>query len=225
MRLFLSIVLISLATSSISQVESWFSGGVKTDILNDNLTASAELNLRTANLVQVEQFFPEFSLKYNLSKFFKPSVDYRFVVGRNSIANYSGAHRVNVNLSFKQEIERLDFKFRLRYQSKVNSGGSSDVYQPDFDNAIRLKPEISYNLDNSKLNPFIGAEWFYNPENSALGNRYRKIRFAAGITWDLPNKQEIDFKYQLDYDINVPFPERIHIISISYGWEWKRDKK
>ncbi|MGB0932841.1 MAG: DUF2490 domain-containing protein [Lishizhenia sp.] len=224
MRLIFVILFLFFTSSLFSQAESWFSGGVKTD-LNDKITASAELNLRTTNLVRVEQFFPEASIKYNLSKFFKPSVDYRFVVGRDNSANYRGAHRVNVNFNFKQEIERLDFKFRLRYQSKVNSGGASEVYQPDFDNAIRLKPEIQYNIENSKLNPFIGAEWFYNPENSALGNRYRKIRFAAGITWDLPNKQELDFKYQLDYDINVPFPERIHIISISYGWEWKRDKK
>jgi hypothetical protein len=225
MRLTLIILLLGLFTSSFAQVESWFSGGAKTDLLNDKLTASAELNLRTENLVRVAQFFPEVSVKYNLSKFFKPSVDYRFIIGRNAIANYTGAHRINVNLNFKQEIERLDFKFRIRYQSKIASGGSSEVYQPDFDNAIRLRPVIQYNLDNSKLNPFIGAEWFFNPENSALGNRYRRIRFSTGVTWDLPNKQELDIKYQLDYDINIPFPERVHIISLSYGWEWKRKKK
>lgn len=71
----------------------------------------------------------------------------------------------------------------------------------------------------------MSVEYFYNPENSALGNRFTKTRYILGFDLELKGSHELTFAYILDQQINLPDPLQKHIFSISYNYKLKSKKK
>jgi hypothetical protein len=84
---------------------------------------------------------------------------------------------------------------------------------------------MSYDINNSIISPTMSVEYFYNPENSALGNRFTKTRYILGFDLELEGAHELTFAYILDQQINLPDPLQKHIFSISYNYKLKSKKK
>jgi len=194
----------------------WTEVGVKGDLVKKT-DWSAELNTRFDGN-GIATFFPQVGVEYKLTKWLRPSVEYRFVIDKNDYGNYKAANRLNVNAKFKEDIERLELECRIRYQYAFNNRGSFD-YDADFDQAFRFKPEISYDINNFILTPKISSEFFYNPSLGEEGRRFNKVRFAVGASFDLNNNHDVSFKYQLDkrfyaYDRGVR-----HVLSLSYQYK------
>lgn len=213
--------------ASCAQNRLWLSSGVQTNVLDKKVRVGASLSARFYSNSRWDKVFPEFSARYNMSDYFKPSIDYRFVVNqqRNGYEITSG-HRVNLNLNSGYAYDRFDFKFRVRFQYKFNRFATStgDSYEPDFDNAIRFKPVIKYNIKGSKIDPRIESEWFYNTDNSPTGKQFTKYRFGIGADVKLPNKNVITIKYRYDYEFNLANPQRFHILSLAHEYTYKPSK-
>jgi hypothetical protein len=128
----------------------------------------------------IQTNFSQFSVKYKLSDWIKPSIDYRLVSNRQENGAYQLSNRLNTNLQFSKEVKRFDFGLRLRYQYSF-SKLVSQQNDPEFDLAYRFRPSISYDINNSIISPTMSVEYFYNPENSALGNRFTKTRYILGF--------------------------------------------
>lgn len=221
------LLLFLVAFSASAQNRLWLSSGVQTNVLNKKMSLGASLSARFYDNTRWDKVFPEVSARYNLSDYFKPSIDYRFVVNQQKNGNQiSSGHRVNLNLNTGYVYERFDLKFRVRFQYKFNRFlvGPSDVYEPDFDNAIRLKPVLKYNIKGSKIDPRIEGEWFYNTVNSASGNQFAKFRFGIGADVKLPNENVITVKYRYDYEFNIANPQRFHILSLAHEYAYKPSK-
>ncbi len=200
--------------------ELWLNSGVKYKF-NKQLDLALDLNGRFGDY-KLQTFFPEFIVKYEFFEWFKPSVEYRIVLDREKEEYYSFGNRINLNFNFQKEFGRSEVSFRVRYQSAFSRVGTGTDYSPDFDNALRFKPEFKYDPKGFKLTPEAAVEFFYNPNNGPLGNRFTRTRFVLGFSYNLPGPQELAVKYFLDHHVNVPFPNNRHVLSIGYTYEFER---
>jgi len=221
------LVFLSLATWSCGQNRLWLSSGVNTTVLNKKLNLGVSFTGRFYDNQRWDKFFPEFSAKYKVHKYFKPSIDYRYVLNQQRTGpRISAGHRLNFNLNTDYSLDRFDFKFRMRVQYKFNrlANSSEDSYEPDFDNAIRFKSVIKYNIKGSKVDPRIEGELFYNTNNSDVGKQFTKLRIGVGADIKLPNKNVLTIKYRYDYEFNLADPRRFHIISLAHDYTYKKSK-
>lgn len=168
--------------------------------------------------------FSQFSVKYSLTNWLRPSIDYRLVSFQQKNGSYLTNNRINTNIQFSKDLRRLNFKLRLRYQYSFSKFNQSN-YDPEFDLAYRIKPSISYDLNNCILSPVISADYFYNPINSVLGNRFTKVRYFIGTAFELDGPHELTIGYIYDRQINLPDPLQRNIVSITYNYKLKSKKK
>lgn len=216
-----AIILFLLLGSTASAQENdtymvWLNAGVKGDLAKKT-DWFAELNTRIGG-AGVETFFPQLGIEYKLTKWLKPSIEYRFIVDKNDYGNYKAANRLNFNMKLKEDFDRLGLGLRVRYQYAFDNRGSFD-YDADFDQAFRFKPEISYDIKNFILTPKISNEFFYNPSLGENGRRFDKMRLGIGASLDLNNDHDISFKYQMDKRFHAYDRGVRHVLSISYQYK------
>ena len=223
-------ILISLLLGSYSfgqkTDELWTGIGV-TKSINSRLDATLDLNNRVYNST-MQLLYPEVTLKYKVTKWFKPSIDYRGFYELNKYGNYKYSNRFNVNLNFTESIKKYTFGLRIRYQYVFNGIRSAENYEPEFDQTIRFKPSVKYKIKKSKFTPTASFEWFYNPLNGPTGDRFAKIRGSIGTDINLKGPQLLTIAYLYGQSINTGKEKSQHIISIYYSYslgEKKQDKK
>ena len=179
---------------------------------------NAQLNARIGER-GIETFFPQVGVEYKLMKWLRPSVEYRFIVDKNKYNNYKVGHRINANIEAKHNIKRLEYGMRVRYQYSFNRVAQS-TYNADFDQAIRFKPFLEYDINNSIFTPAISAEFFLNPSYGPSSPGFDKIRFAVGSKLELDGPHSVSFKYQLDKWLNNYNKGLRHVLSLSYGYKF-----
>jgi len=194
----------------------WSELGVKGEFTK-KIKWSVDLNGRFAK-GNLETFFPQLGFEYKLAKWFRPSIDYRLVIDQNKYGNYKLSNRINVNGEFKKNVKRFTFETRLRYQYSFNSVRSAD-YDSEFDQAIRLKPEVEYDIKGTIFNPVVGAEFFYNPTYNPNGFQFTKVRFTIGTKLELDGPHSVSIKYQLDKNTDKYTIGAKHVVSVSYGFK------
>jgi hypothetical protein len=221
-----SFILFVLPFSLFSQTNEgkiWTEVGVNGKIVKD-LDWSADLTTRFG-INGLETIFPSVSIKYKVNKWFKPSVEYRYIVDRKNFDTYSNSHRLNFNAEFKHTFDRLSIKSRIRYQYSFDRLVNLELYNPEFDQAIRLKIGGSYDLNNSFLTPVISGELFYNPIYGPYGQQLTKLRLFAGVDIEIDGPHEISVGYIFDNRINLSRPLTKHILSLGYSYKIGSSKK
>lgn len=208
-----------VSTVSFSQHEFmvWSELGVKGKVVK-RLSWSGEFNTRFGS-TGVQTFFPQVGLEYKVKKWFKPSLEYRFIVDKNKYGNYKSSSRLNVNLDFEKGIKRFSFGLRVRYQQGLVRASNLD-YNPDFDQAIRIKPSFEYDIDNSIITPAVSGEFFYDPTYGPNGPGFNKVRIGIGAKLDLDGPHGVSFKYQLDKKFNDFQANLRHVFSLSYSYKF-----
>ncbi len=218
MRVFFIISLLAFysAEKANAQVdhEMWLSGGVKYS-LTKKLDLSGELNLRMEPVI-LNTFFTEFTGKYEVTKWFKPSIDYRIVSERNKFNNYHMSQRVNLNANFGTNYKRFELGFRARAQTTLTRVRSSESSFSDLAPGIRLKPEILYDINNSYISPVVSSEFFFKNDNGIIMN---KVRIAAGVDFEMLGPFNVSLKYM--YGFSLISPKYEHIIAFSFTRKYK----
>ncbi len=203
--------------------KSWTSIGVKGSIIK-NLDWGASFTARIGGSND-QIYFPQISFKYKVTKWFRPSLDYRAIFSLDQYGNYSFTNRLNINADFKHIIKRFSLSARIRYQASFERLVASANYDPEYDQAIRWKPQISYDIKKSFITPVINIELFYNPTYGPFGQMFTKYRAFIGVDLEFDNPHEISVGYLFDQQINRPLPETKHILSISYAYNLGFKKK
>jgi hypothetical protein len=185
---------------------------------------SLGLDLTTRfNAIGLQTIFPQFSYKYKINKYLRPSVDYRFVGYKNAEGNTLFKHRINANLVASYEFHRLEFKLRFRYQFYREL--STLEFDDEFDDAIRFKPSIAYNLDNSKITPNAGMELFCTPMDGQIGYHLSRIRWNVGVAIDLKGASDLEIAYIYDQRIHNHGALNRAILNLSYGYALEPNTK
>lgn len=206
----------SFIVSAQSEFMQWTTVGVTGDLVK-KMDWSAEINTRVGSN-GLETFFPQVGVDYKLTDWMKPSIDYRFIVDKNKIGNYKSSHRINFNIDFKKSIERFTLSTRIRYQLGFKQLGAVP-YNDDFDPAFRFKPGIDYDIDNSIITPKVSAEFFYNPKFGPEGRQFTRIRYSAGVSFELDSPHDISIKYQLDQRLHDYGAGLRHVLVIGYAYK------
>jgi hypothetical protein len=215
-KLFVFLVILPqlLLAQNSTVMQSWNELGLG---LKFDKRQSVGLNLTTRfDVTGLQTIFPQVSYKYKVNKYFRPSLDYRLIGNRSQEGNYILQHRLNANLQFNHQIQKFDLGLRVRYQFSSSRFGQS--FEPEFNDAFRFKPEIAYNLSNSKLTPSCGMELFYNPMNGQNGYQLNRIRWNVGVSIDLDKAGELEVGYLYDQRINVPGALNRAILNIGYSY-------
>jgi hypothetical protein len=211
------------ATSLFSQgsvFKLWTENGIKVSLTK---RSSFGLDWRTRiGENGFETMFPQLNFKYKVCDWFRPSIDFRYILDKSLIGEYNASSRINLNAQFNYEKKRFSAGLRIRYQHGFERIISN--YDSDFDKAYRIKPLLSYDIKNSVFSPIISAEFFYDPSFAPLGRRFNKIRYFIGASLDFSGAHGFRFGYQYDQKINLPAPINKHILSLSYSYSIKEKK-
>lgn len=202
--------------------QTWLSGAVSRK-LTSKLTTAASLDLRFYDFSAPGTIFPQLSLSYKIIDGIKISADYRMLFKENQYRNYVFDNRLNFNIELKTKFKYVDAGFRFRYQSTFGTLQTVGNYSTEFDQAIRLKPSLTFHSDKkSKFSPAISGEWFYSLANKELGKRFTRYRLAAGTSCNLKGPRSLDVKYMFGQVINLPKKETEHILSLTYNYDWEK---
>lgn len=215
-KYFILFLLIPISSFGQGEGKVWTELGVKGSITK-NLDWGLEITNRFGNR-GLETFFPQATVKYKFNKYVRASVDYRAVFKKDKYLNYGFSNRLNLNVEFKHKIDRLTAVARLRYQYSFDRLTSSTKYDAEFDQAIRFKPQVSYDINKSIFSPVASIEFFYNPNSGKYGQQFTRYRAYIGVDLDINSPHEIGFGYLFDREINVASPEMKHILVLSYAY-------
>ena len=213
----ISFLLFSSVSFSQHDYMLWGKVGVKGKIVK-RLSWTAEINGRFDG-AGLQTFFPQAGLEYKVTKWLRPSVEYRFIIDKNRYGNYKSSNRINFNLNLKESIKRFAFGVRIRYQYAFDRI-SNESYDADFDQAIRIKPVFEYDLNNCIFTPVVSAEVFYNPAYGPEGRRFTKIRINVGSKLELKGPHGVSFKYQLDKRFHDFSADLRHVLAIGYSYRF-----
>jgi long-subunit fatty acid transport protein len=171
----------------------------------------------------LQTIFPQVSYKYKINKYLRPSIDYRLINDRNQEGNMTLQHRLNANLQFNQEFERLQVGLRLRYQYSTNRLAAN--FEPEFGQAIRIKPSLAYDLQNTDLEPQVSMEFFTGPMDGQTGYHLNRIRWSAGFAYTFKGPHSLEVAYMYDQRINSPGALNRAILNFSYGYSIGKQKE
>ena len=222
-----SLILIAALLPCLSLGQSsgkvWTEAGVKGSVIKD-LDWAVELTNRFGGN-GLETFFPQVSLKYKVTKWLRPSIDYRGIFDKDVHGNYLFSNRLNFNVEAKHAFDRLELSGRIRYQYSFNTLSAGSSYDSEFDQAIRFKAQVKYDINNSFFSPVLNTEFFYDPAYGPLGQRFMRSRSFIGADLELDGPHSFSFGYMLDRQMNIPWPKTRHILSLSYTYSLGTKKK
>jgi len=218
----LAIVLTTPIFSQKFEQEVWLGTGVSYRPTK-RWSVETELNQRFGNY-GLETVFPQVSVKYKLTKWLRPSFDYRWISSREFLEPYQLSHRINANLQGVYSNKRVDFGLRLRYQYSFNQINSN--YDVEFDQAWRIKPSIQYNIKDFPLSPAVNAEFFYDPSNRAEGKQFTRVRYYVGFDFGIQRVHKFSFGSYLDQWINsVPRTRLMYSLGYSFTIDAAKKKE
>lgn len=183
----------------------WMYSAITKEIVND-LDAELGQELRyNVSVADLYQWNSHASLTYKFTKKIKISGDYRY-----SVRASGNTHRVGFGFGLREGFGDLDLAYRTKVQySTAADGNEGSVW--------RNKGTISYTL-NKDWETYGSGELFYNLSNE--GNALNGFRSELGLDFS-PNKHhDITASWIYDMEFQVAFPERLHVLNLSYAYTW-----
>lgn len=201
------------------EFQVWTKLGTEGDVIK-RLDWQFELNSRFGDR-GINTFFPQVGFEYKVKKWFRPSLEYRYILDKDRYENYRGGHRININANFKRNPKRWRLRARLRYQYAFDRFTSSENFDADFDQAFRARIRAGYDLKDNIFSPLVGAELFYNPQFGPISPNFSKVRFILGTNFELDGPHDASIRYLLDKRFFDFGADLRHVISFSYSYKIK----
>ncbi|CAG5079566.1 DUF2490 domain-containing protein [Parvicella tangerina] len=211
---------------TIRDFETWNSFNLKYK-LNKNWKLGLEQQFRfNDNSSALDRYFTELSVSHSFSKYIFGGVGFRYLRQNDTKGDVQGFEnhlRFNFDFGVKHSLNRFDFKYRLRFQTKNELGISKD--EGDYsNNHIRLKAGVGYNIKKWKLDPEGSVEIFRHYEKGEQ-NGFNNIRFTFGTKYNLKKIGVFGLFYRFEKELNAQYPLSSHIIGFKYTYTLKKKKK
>ncbi len=168
--------------------------------LTRKISASVSEQLRMyQNISDVDQFFTDFGVQYELSESFRVSLNYR-LSSTNQQTYFMTRHRFYVDLSYRYKLKPLVVGIRQRVQRQVEALNSSENGSiPEW--YSRTKLSLKLDLDK-KYAPYISTEIYYVIDNlNEEDNVFDKIRYEAGFDYKFNRRHSLNPFYLIQSDI------------------------
>jgi hypothetical protein len=162
-----------------NQIKHWVGISLR-KTLNKEINLYFDDEIRwSPNYFNDKYHYSEAGLKYEINKYFRVGVFYRFAQkGRQY--NYSTEHRLNTDVELQYQFYRTELEWRGRYLTeRIYYDEPYDVEQQ-----IRNKVLIAYNLYRTSAKPYIGYELYHRLQQPGIENQ----RFHIGVEYNLTRK-------------------------------------
>lgn len=183
------------------------------------LFITQEMRLKE-NFSRLNLLYTNLGLEYKFEKNFKTSLSYRQIHKFMPENYFSFRHRVQWDITFKNNVENFELSYRHRLQAEVRNVYSSDKgYLREW--YSRNKLQIKYDL-NKKYAPYFSVELRYqilNPRNPESNYVWHRIRYQTGIDHKINSHHSMGLYYLMQDEFNIIDPQNIYIIGIEYTYK------
>ena len=148
---------------------------------------------------------------YRYSRFYESDFDDRF-----------NEHRYSIAIRPKFDVGRFSFSYRGQYQRSM-------IYWYDMGYSIETKDnfrnrlQITYNVPNSKVEPFASGELYYDL-TSGKQKEFSRLRVRAGVTYPLNKRNEIEVFGQYQTKLNAKTHGTSYVLGIFYSFSFRKSK-
>lgn len=222
MKLLLVLLCLTAISAVYAQTRSqiWLGAGIEREVV-PHFVVGFQTNARIQTAGPLQTLFQEVSVKSEHLKWFRPSIDYRFINSYAKNGNTTYMSRLNFNADFRKKFKDVKVGMRARYQMII---GTASLTGSDLDPALRIKPYVNWAIPKTRFTPEFSTEVFYNPAFGEFGRQFNRIRFGIGTTIDLPGPNTLGLTYYFGRKYNVSNPYTEHLFSLEYTYEWKSGK-
>ncbi len=168
------------------------------------------------NASRLSQYHTELGVNYDLNDKWEGGVYYRFIYETDPEKQYELGHRAWLQLGYNWSKDRLSATIRTRLQttySGINTRENGRIPE----SYSRNKISLSYDLSNSKWEPNLGAEFWYQL-GSGSERIIDKYRVGGGFEYRYSRNVRIDIFYNYQSQIQVASPNIDHIFGLSYTY-------
>ena len=164
------------------------------------------------NITELGTFYTDIGAEYEILKGFKAGAFYRFIFKRRLDDSYSKAHRYYFELSYANNIKRVQLGYRIRFQSQYKDYNTSPEGHVPAD-YLRQKIHLGINT-KTRFDPYLDGEiWYHlNPPWSS----FDAIRISTGIITRITKHHFIDTGFIFQKEFNVKEPVTDYILFLGY---------
>lgn len=219
-------------TRRIGDLESWTELGLEKRMMDKALKINLSLEMRLdENSSHLNNYFTNLSTDYKIRENVIIGLGYRYIRDNKDEDGYQNMHRLNLDLQYKNEIDRLELRYRLRLQRRKDMP-FGNMNLADLTNKVRLKTKASYNFRNWKLDPAFSAELFYTSETFYVNylesinelkefSGFEKVRLTLETSYSFKKFGELRVFYRIEREFKsypgvFATPGTFHIIGSGF---------
>lgn len=179
--------------------------------------------------LSVEQLFKENSLRYDRTMFtlvgqvdlykdLSLNAGLRWQLVQDLELEVESRFRINIDLNYKWNIGL----FYIGLRGRTQYGFDDQVLYKYFRNnklVTRLKLEAGYHIFGTRITPSAGVEPYLHL-NAYDGAQFSKMRYYAGVKYDLNNSNSLELKWLFEDEFNTVYPMNASIIWITYKYQF-----
>ena len=199
-------------------LESWTSLNLRfkySPKINFGLEHGFRLN---ENASKLDQYLTEFHFKWKPIENLSFGSGFRYIYDRGGNDLFDHDFRWNLDGQLKHQLDRFDFSYRLRFQTR-NEIGQSRAEGDVAKNYLRLKTSIAYNIRKWKFDPVFSTEIF---RDLTRGNSsFDRIRFTLATEYNMKKFGVLEFFYRFDRELGMLYPKSTYILGVGYQFTIK----
>lgn len=214
--LFLLITSGSLLLGQRKDFRSWFELEVDKGFEN-GAALSFELEQRfDHNALHYDRMLATLAGEYDLTGYFELGGGVRALMASDYLSGLHPRYRIHADATGSHQLSEVDLSLRIRFQY----GFEEMLYFNDFSENVfinRSRIKAAYHLFGTKVGVFASVEpW--GLFGSANGRFFKRVRYAAGASYDLSFKSELSLRYILEDEFNQVDPLQSHILVFGYSY-------
>jgi len=195
----------------VRDIEAWTGASFQKQLGNKvELALEQEFRIEH-NISQLYEVFSGIEGKYALNDQWRFSLGYRFIRNKTNSGDYESRYRINTDLAYRKQLNRLRISWRVRWQSRHDKDETLNT------NNIRNRIALKYNIRRFKYTPYFSGEIFYGYKKNS-GSDFNKFRLTFGTERNLSNKSEIRGFYRIEKELNEIYPKTTYIIGLRYNF-------
>lgn len=217
-----SVVFVACLGAS-AQIEKDF--GVRVAVgYNSNLTKDIDFSISeeirfTDNATSLERSYTTLGLDYELEKWIRFGLNYRFILDKRPDQSYGQRHRIMADLILRTYQKRYTLTYRARFQTEAKTYNYTQEYgfapASDFRNTFKAAYTI-----NRIYQPFMTLDlrFLLRDANTPYFTGFDRSRFTAGVDIALAQKRELQLYFMTYRHWNTIEPDRVFVIGAEFNF-------
>lgn len=195
----------------------WGAVSFNKDITKDmDLSLSQELRTED-NARTLGKLYSTLGIDYELERWIRFGINYRFMFNRHSDGTYGQRHRVMADLKLRTYQHRFTFTYRARFEAELKTYNYTQEYGFSPATDLRNTGKVSYTL-NRVYEPYLYIDFrFLLRDDDTPGFRgLDRTRSKAGVDINLAKNRELEIYFMSSGYWNVDEPKRIFVVGVEF---------